>query len=78
MCLDGGLPQNLFQWEEAKWIGGTLAFMNWTKQQPVAANTIQMTTNFTYLQQFASSPATVSLKTFLQNKVRLIIFLGKR
>jgi hypothetical protein len=68
-CFKGETVRNLFQWNKAKWIGGTWALTNWTKRQAVSANAIRITTNFTLLQSVVSTPAVISLKTFLQNQV---------
>ncbi len=66
-----GITKSLFEWIEAKWIGGTWAFTNWTQRQAVAANTVQTTIDFPSLQKHVSSPSSISLKTYLQNQVRM-------
>ncbi len=68
-CPDGVTPQSLFQWEEAKWIGGTMAYTNWTKREPVQANLISNTIDFPSLQLSVSYSSALSLKIFLQNQV---------
>jgi hypothetical protein len=67
-CPDGVTPQSLFQWEEAKWIGGTMAYTNWTKREPVQANLIANTIDFPSLQLNVSYSSALSLKIFLQNQ----------
>jgi hypothetical protein len=69
LCPNGGVLQSLFEWVEPQWIGGSWAFTNWTRRQAVSANTIKMTTNFTFLQTAVQASSALSLKTFLQNEV---------
>lgn len=73
-CSEGERKQSLFQWRESEWIGGTWAFTNWTKRKAIQANAIKMTLNFTLLQSVVSSPFSISLKTSLQNQVRMKLF----
>ena len=61
--------QSLFQWESAKWIGGSWAYTNWTLRQPVQANKLAMSINFTLLQSSVSFSADESELTSLQNQV---------
>jgi hypothetical protein len=68
-CPDGGIKQSLFHWEKAKWIGGTWAFTNWTIRQAVPANELRVILDFPHLQSVVSSPADLSVKTYLQNEV---------
>jgi hypothetical protein len=68
-CSEGEKMRSLFDWNEAKWIGGTWAYTNWTKREALSANEIRPTTNFTHLQSFVSIPSALSLKTYLQNQV---------
>ena len=64
-----GEVRSLFQWENAKWIGGSWAHTNWTLRQPVQANKMATAIDFTHLQSNVSFPADRSELTALQNQV---------
>lgn len=70
-CLDGGVKQSLFTWNEAKWIGGAFASTNWTVRRAVQSNKIQNAINFPLLQSVVSSPADISLVFSLKNQVKI-------
>jgi len=68
-CAEGGIKQSIFEWKKPKWMGGTIAYTNWTNRQPVLVNTIRSTIDFPRVQEVVSSPTAISVKTFLQNQV---------
>lgn len=68
-CSVGASPQNLFQWKDAQWIGGTWAYTNWTTRRFVEANAIQQTIDFISLQSVVTFPSALSVKNYLQNQV---------
>ncbi len=69
-CSDGETMRSLFQWEEAKWIGGTWASTMWTTRRAVTANDIRTSIDFLRLQSAVSFSSSLSQKTFFQNQVR--------
>ena len=68
-CSDGGIIQNLFEWEEAQWIGGTWVTTSWVSRQSVVTNAMRKTIDFPKLQSVVPSSSALSLKTSLQNQV---------
>ena len=71
-CSEDGQVRSLFQWKNAKWIGGSWANTNWTFRQPIQANRVAPVINFILLQANVSFPADKSILTSLQNQVRIM------
>ena len=66
-CSEG--PQSLFQWEVARWIGGSWVGVDWAVRRQVQANTMALAIDFTLLQSYVSFSADISELTALQNQV---------
>ena len=68
-CSEEGRMQSLFQWESAKWMGGSWAHTKWALRQPVHSNKLALAINFKLLQSNVTFSADKSVLTYLQNQV---------